>query len=116
MLTAFGVFQGMRAAAEHAWGSTSLDGRVVGIEGVGKVGRKLAEHLVSEGARVVVYDTSASAAQALAARHTEVTVAASRAELLSGELDVYSPCALGGAVDDDAVAALCREDHLRRGQ
>jgi valine dehydrogenase (NAD+) len=54
----------------------------------------------------VVYDTSASAAQALAARHTEVTVAASRAELLSGELDVYSPCALGGAVDDDAVAAL----------
>jgi valine dehydrogenase (NAD+) len=106
VLTAFGVFQGMRAAAEHAWGSTSLDGRVVGIEGVGKVGRKLAEHLVSEGARVVVYDTSASAAQALAARHTEVTVAASRAELLSGELDVYSPCALGGAVDDDAVAAL----------
>jgi len=62
VLTAFGVFQGMRAAAEHAWGSTSLDGRVVGIEGVGKVGRKLAEHLVSEGARVVVYDTSASAA------------------------------------------------------
>ncbi len=106
VLTAFGVFQGMRAAAEHVWGSASLDGRVVGIEGVGKVGHKLAEHLLGDGARVVVYDTSASAAGVLAERHPEVIVAPSRVELISSGLDVYSPCALGGAVDDDTVAAL----------
>src|ERR1700754_1595722 len=46
VLTALGVFAGMRAAAGHVWGSTSLRGRRVGIEGVGKVGRKLASHLV----------------------------------------------------------------------
>ena len=106
VLTAFGVFQGMRAAAEHVWGSTSLDGRTVGIEGVGKVGHRLADHLISDGARVVIFDTSRAAIERVRAQHPEVTIADSRAGLFSGSLDVYSPCALGGAVDDETVTAL----------
>jgi valine dehydrogenase (NAD+) len=106
VLTAFGVFQGMRACSEHVWGSTSLAGRTVGVEGVGKVGHRLVDHLVEDGASVVIFDTSASATARVHARHAEVTVAASRAELLASPLDVYSPCALGGAVDDDTVEAL----------
>ena len=43
VLTAFGVFQGMRAAAQHRWGQPSLEGRLVGVEGVGKVGRRLVD-------------------------------------------------------------------------
>ena len=39
VLTAYGVFQAMRAAAQHTWGSPSLEGRRVAVEGVGKVGR-----------------------------------------------------------------------------
>ncbi|HTX83425.1 MAG TPA: Glu/Leu/Phe/Val dehydrogenase dimerization domain-containing protein [Streptosporangiaceae bacterium] len=106
VLTAFGVFQGMRAAAEHVWGSTSLDGRAVGIEGVGKVGHRLVDHLLSDGARVVIFDTSPAAVERVRAQHPEVTVADTRAGLFGGALDVYSPCALGGAVDDDTVGAL----------
>jgi valine dehydrogenase (NAD+) len=106
VLTALGVFLGMRAGAEHAWGTTSLDGRLVGVEGVGKVGRKLVDHLISDGARVVIYDTNAAAIEGVRAAHPEVTVAATRVELMAGGLDVYSPCALGGSVDDAAVAAL----------
>jgi valine dehydrogenase (NAD+) len=106
VLTAFGVFQGMRACAEYLWGSTSLAGRTVGIEGVGKVGHRLAGHLLGDGARVVIFDTSPAAVERVVASHPEVTVAASRAELVSGQLDVYSPCALGGAVDDDTVELL----------
>ena len=45
VLTAYGTFQGMRAAAEHAWGEPTLAGRTVGIAGVGKVGRHLVRHL-----------------------------------------------------------------------
>ncbi|HEV7627355.1 MAG TPA: Glu/Leu/Phe/Val dehydrogenase dimerization domain-containing protein, partial [Streptomyces sp.] len=56
VLTAYGVFQGMRAAAEATWGSTSLAGRTVGVAGVGKVGHHLVEHLLEDGARVVVSD------------------------------------------------------------
>ena len=106
VLTAFGVFQGMRAAAEHVWGSTSLDGKTVGVEGVGKVGHRLVDHLVSDGAQVVIFDTSHTATERVRAEHPEVTLAASRAELLGSRLDVYSPCALGGAIDDHVVETL----------
>ena len=106
VLTAFGVFQGMRAAAEHTWGSPSLASRAVAVEGVGKVGSHLVDHLVSDGARVRVYDVSAEAVQRVRATHPEVTVAASLAELIAGDIDVYAPCALGGVVDDDMASSL----------
>jgi len=106
VLTAFGVFQGMRAAAEHAWGSPALAGRVVGVEGVGKVGSHLVGHLVADGARVVIYDISEAAAHRVLARYPQVTVAASRAGLISGPIDVYAPCALGGAIDEATVRTL----------
>jgi len=106
VLTAFGVFAGMRACAEHVWGSTSLDGKTVGVEGVGKVGHRLVDHLIEDGARVVIFDTSSGASERVHARHPGVRVAVSRAELLASPLDVYSPCALGGAIDDDTVKAL----------
>jgi valine dehydrogenase (NAD+) len=106
VLTAFGVFQGMRAAAEHAWGSPSLDGRVVAVEGVGKVGSHLVDHLVADGARVIAYDVSDAAIDRVLTRHPSLTAVASRHELVSSECDVYSPCALGGAIDEEALAQL----------
>jgi valine dehydrogenase (NAD+) len=106
VLTAFGVLQGMRACAEYLWGGTSLSGRTVGIEGVGKVGHRLAGHLLEDGAKVVIFDTSPAAVERVVASHPEVRVAASRAELVSARLDVYSPCALGGGVDDATVGQL----------
>jgi valine dehydrogenase (NAD+) len=106
VLTAFGVFQGMLAAAEHAWGSASLRGRLVGVEGVGKVGRRLAGHLVEAGAQVVACDVDQAAVARLTTAHPGVTAAADRADLLSRPLDIYAPCALGGALDDETVATL----------
>ena len=106
VLTALGVFQGMRAAAGHVWGSTSLRGRRVGIEGVGKVGRKLVGHLTEDGAEVVICDVSEVAVESVRARYPGVEVAAGIAELLASGLDVFSPCALGGAVDDQVAATL----------
>ena len=106
VLTAFGVFQGMRAAAEHVWGSPSLQGRRVAVEGVGKVGRHLVGHLMEAGAQVVICDVAAAAVERVRAEHPAVAVAASRAELAAEAVDVYSPCALGGALDDDTVPVL----------
>jgi len=106
VLTAFGVFQGMRAAAEHIWGSSSLEGRKVGVEGVGKVGRHLVAHLMEAGAQVVVCDVDAGAVDRIQAKHPAVEAAADRDGLLASAIDIYSPCALGGAVNDDTQRLL----------
>ena len=106
ILTAIGVFYGMRAAAEHSWGSDSLAGRLVGVEGVGKVGHRLAGHLVEAGASVVICDVSRDAVQRVLAAYPGVQAVADRAELLARPLDIYAPCAMGGALTDESVAAL----------
>ena len=106
VLTAYGVFQGMRAAATVAWGSASLEGRVVGVAGVGKVGHHLVRHLVEDGATVVVTDVDAASVERVRAEHPSVSVVGSTAELVASTLDVYAPCALGGALADEVVEVL----------
>jgi valine dehydrogenase (NAD+) len=106
VLTAYGVFQGMRAAAQVAWGTTSLAGRTVGVAGVGKVGRHLVRHLVEDGATVVVTDVYAPALDRIRDEHPTVRVVASEGALVASELDVYAPCAMGDAITDEVVDAL----------
>jgi valine dehydrogenase (NAD+) len=106
VLTALGVMHGMRAAAEHVWGSPSLRGRTVGVEGVGKVGHRLVDHLIEAEADVVICDVNAAATQAVKARHPEVRVVAGIGALLSENLDVLSPCALGGTLTEQVASAL----------
>ncbi|MFC0038342.1 Glu/Leu/Phe/Val dehydrogenase dimerization domain-containing protein [Actinomadura rayongensis] len=106
ILTAYGVFQGMRAAAETLWGTPTLRGRRVGVEGVGKVGHRLVEHLREDGAEVVVCDVSPRAVSRVVAAHPEVEAVDGKTALLASGLDVYAPCALGGALDEATVATL----------
>ena len=106
VLTAFGVFQGQRAAAQHLWGEPTLKGRTVGIAGVGKVGRILAGHLLEDGANVVVTDVNEQALAALKDKYPQIEVVADTATLVTSDIDVYAPCALGGALDDTTVEAL----------
>lgn len=106
VLTAYGVFQGMRAAAKTAWGEPTLAGRTVGVAGVGKVGHHLVRHLVEDGALVVVTDPHEPSLQRVLEAFPQVTVAGDAASLVESDLDVYSPCALGDALTDDVVARL----------
>ncbi|MET7549859.1 MULTISPECIES: Leu/Phe/Val dehydrogenase [unclassified Streptomyces] len=107
VLTAFGVFQGMRASAQHLWGDPTLRGLKVGVAGVGKVGRHLVEHLLKDGAEVVITDVRDESVRRITELHPEVAVAADTATLIRTEgLDIYAPCALGGALNDDTVPVL----------
>jgi valine dehydrogenase (NAD+) len=106
VLTAYGVFQGMRAAAEHVWGSPTLAGRRVGIGGVGKVGHKLVEYLIDNGASVVITDVDERAVARVRTAHPEVDAVADTTALITSDIDVYAPCALGGALNDDTVPIL----------
>ena len=106
VLTAYGVFQGMRAAAEAVWGEPTLAGRTVGVAGVGKVGHHLVEHLLADGAGVVVTDVAEAAVRRVTDAHPEVRTVADTDALVASALDVYAPCALGDALTDDVVETL----------
>jgi valine dehydrogenase (NAD+) len=106
ILTAWGVFQGMRAAAEHVWGAPTLAGRRVGVAGLGKVGKYLIGHLLSDGAEVVATDVNPTALEWVRANHPQVELVDDTAALVTADIDVYAPCALGGALNDDTVPVL----------
>jgi len=106
VLTAYGVYQGMLAAAEYRWHAPSLAGRCIGIAGIGKVGRHLVEHAVDEGAELVVTDPDPGAIDWVREHAPGATVVADADEIVRCELDVYAPCALGGALDHDVVGVL----------
>jgi leucine dehydrogenase len=105
--TARGVFHGIRASVRQVFGSDSLAGQVVLVQGVGDVGAPLAEQLSFAGARVLVTDVVEGRARSLAERIDAEVVPAEDA--IGVECDVYAPCALGGTVSAETIPRLrCR--------
>jgi leucine dehydrogenase len=101
--TARGVFHGIRASVRHVFGTDSLEGRVVLVQGLGSVGGPLARELVAADARVLVSDVVPDRAESLGA---EVVPAEA---VIGAECDVYAPCALGGTLNAETVPRLrCR--------
>jgi valine dehydrogenase (NAD+) len=88
------------------WGSPSLTGRRVAVSGVGKVGRRLVGHLLDGGATVIASDVVPATRAAVAARYPEVNMIENPDDLVAADVDVYAPCALGGALTTDVAAAL----------
>lgn len=102
-LTAFGVYQSMRAAAQHVWGAPGLEGRVVGVEGLGKVGQELVRLLVADHAVVVAGDISAPAREWAAATWPDVRLVD---DVRGAPVDVYAPCAMGATLTAASAASL----------
>jgi leucine dehydrogenase len=101
--TARGCLHAIRATVEHLFGSPALTGRRVLVQGAGAVGGVLAGELADAGARVLVSDV----AEARAAATGCETVAPER--VVETEVDVYSPCAVGGTLDAESIPRLaCR--------
>jgi len=106
ILTAWGVYQGMRAAAEHRWGTPSLAARRVGVAGLGKVGKHLVKHLLDDGASVAATDVYEGALDWARSAYPQIDLIDSVDALITSDIDVYAPCALGGALDDRTVPLL----------
>jgi len=103
-VTAYGIYIGMKACAEERWGSDSLKERRVAIQGMGQVGRYLAEHLYAEGADLYITDIDEEKIDsALATVKAHVVEPEKIYEL---EVDIFSPNALGGVINDDSLDQL----------
>ncbi len=105
--TAYGVTAGIRAVLEAATGSDALTGRHVAIQGVGHVGYFVAKYCHEGGAKLTVTDIAREPLEKVAAEFGAEVV---EPELIYGvECDVFSPCSVGGILNDDTVPELrCR--------
>jgi leucine dehydrogenase len=103
-VTAHGVFRAVQASANRKWGSDSLEGKTVAIQGCGSVGSYLAKELHEAGARLIVSDIDAA--------KTEKVSKATGAKVVKGNAiftavaDIFSPCALGGIINDKTIPKL----------
>jgi glutamate dehydrogenase/leucine dehydrogenase len=104
-VTAETVLAAMRRGLAAQLGSDDVDGRRVGVIGLGKVGGALAARLAGAGARVVGCDLDGERCERFAAEHG-IEVAPSAEAILALELDVLAPCAGGGLIDDALARSI----------
>jgi len=103
-VTAYGTYVGMKSAANKAFGSDSLSGKKVSVQGVGQVGMYLVDHLVNEGAEVFITDINKEKLASVAKKTGAKVVGMD--EIYDLDVDVYAPCALGATVNDDTISRL----------
>ena len=102
--TALGVVQGIRACLEEVYGSSSMEGRTIAVQGLGHVGYRLCGMLHNEGARLIVADVEGDVVLQTVREFGAVPVAPN--EIVTAECDVFAPCALGAVVDDESLPRL----------
>lgn len=102
--TARGVWRGMQAAARHKFGAESLKDLRVSILGVGAVGMELARLVREEGGVLVVADVNEQAVKEACERFGATAVAPEDA--VAQDVDIFAPCALGGAINPDTIGRL----------
>ena len=102
--TAYGVYLGMKAASKFVYGNDSLEGKKIALQGIGKVGAKLIEYLTKENANIYVSDINKEILKNITDKYKVSTF--KNSELYSMELDIFSPCALGGILNSESIKKL----------
>ncbi|MCG8422676.1 MAG: 3-hydroxyacyl-CoA dehydrogenase NAD-binding domain-containing protein [Proteobacteria bacterium] len=101
--TARGLLRCIEAVAERA-GKAGLAGLRVAVQGCGAIGSAVAKKLAQSGVEVLVADIDRDRAEALAADISARHVAAD--DILVADVDIVSPCAIGGVVTAGVVDRL----------
>lgn len=102
--TALGVFEGIRASVCHVFGTDSLEGRTVSVQGLGHVGFDVARRLHEAGAGLIVSDIHAPAV--LRAVEAFGAATADPAQAHMAEADIFVPCALGAGLNATTVPQI----------
>lgn len=102
--TAYGTFIGLKTAVQYQLDRKDLTGLKVAIQGVGNVGFRLAEHLHQAGAELFVTDIHEESVQRAVAELGATAV--SQNEILSLDVDVIAPCALGAVLNDESIPLI----------
>jgi leucine dehydrogenase len=103
-VTAYGVYRGMKACAKVVFGTDSLAGKTVAVQGCGHVGFHLCRHLNEEGARLVVTDIDSEKVKRVVDEFRARAVGLE--EIYSVPAEVFAPCALGATINDVTINKL----------
>jgi leucine dehydrogenase len=105
--TAYGCFEGIKAAAKEVFGDSDLTGKRVSIQGIGNIGSVLTRYLHEAGAKVVVCDVNEDAIKELGRKYPIDSVSVDA--IYDQDVDIFAPCALGGILNSDTIPRLkCR--------
>ena len=103
-VTAWGVFQGIRACLEVVYGSPDVSGRTIAIQGVGNVGYHLGRYLNERGAKLLYTDISERKLRKIQEDFGGKII--DEEEFYSTECDVLAPCAVGGILNKDTIPKI----------
>lgn len=103
--TAWGVFKGIQAVAKQLWGTRSVKGKTIAIQGLGHVGSKLADILFWEGADLILTDTDPIKLEKHAHLYKALKVLPE--DFIGVSCDILSPCAMGGILNHNSIPKLC---------
>lgn len=103
-VTALGIISAMDACLDFATGKTSLAGKRVAVQGVGKVGMALAKLLYNRGATLLICDVIAE--RALLAKQRFAARVFDPEEFFGLDVDILAPCSLGGVLNDESIAQI----------
>ena len=107
--TSQGLIYGLKATNKFLFGSENLAGKTYAIQGLGKVGFKVAEHLLAAGAKLFVTDINAEALGLIKKKADELGATVnivSSEEIYHTDADIFIPCAMGGIINDQTVEQL----------
>lgn len=100
--TAYGVFEGIKATVKAAYDKDSVEGLTIAVQGAGKVGSMTIEHLIGEGANIIVTDVVEESLNTLKEEFPQITIVKPD-EIYEQECDVFVPCALGAIINDETI-------------
>lgn len=102
-MTGLGVYLGMKAAAKSKWGTDNLNGKIIGFQGFGNVAYNTSLYLIKEEAQLIASDINPIAIAK--AKSLGLKIVAPN-DIYETPMDIFSPCALGGILDDETIPKL----------
>jgi leucine dehydrogenase len=104
VMTAFGCFQGIKAALKHAGLGEKLEGVKVAVQGVGNVGYHLCSYLSAAGAKLIITDIYPNQVEKVVQEFDATVVTPD--QIYAVDADIFAPCALGAILNERTIPQL----------
>lgn len=105
--TAYGIYLALKEAAAFKYGTDSLAGKTIVVQGVGAVGYPLVEeYLTKEDTTIYITDISHDPVEKLVARFPGRVKKIDPDDALTAEADIFVPCAMGGILNESTIKSV----------